>query len=115
VGRGSHIFLKEVAGAAMAGGLQFQPIDDGTGHVAPDQVEDAVRGQNIHWPRTRLVCVENTHNKGGGVVRSRTEMDAILDVARRHGLKAHLDGARLFNAAICPSWRHRARRTGPEI
>ncbi len=100
VGRGSHIFLNEVAGAAVAGGLQFQPIDDGTGHITPEQVEEATRGQNIHWPRTRLVCLENTHNKAGGVVMSRTEMEAILDVARRHGLKTHLDGARLFNAAI---------------
>jgi len=100
VGRGSHIFLNEVAGAAVAGGLQFQPIDDRGGHVTAQLVDEAVRGQNIHWPRTRLVCLENTHNLAGGVVMTPAETDAVLEVARRHGLKTHLDGARLFNAAV---------------
>src|SRR5712692_1609160 len=89
VGRGSHIFVNEVAGAAVAGGLQFQPIDDHTGHVTAQQVEEAIRGQDIHWPRTRLVCLENTHNRAGGVVMELAETEAVLEVARRHGLKTH--------------------------
>jgi len=99
VGHGSHIFVNEVAGAAVVGGLQFQPIDDDTGRVTPEQVKEAIRGQNVHWPRTRLVCLENTHNKGGGVVMSVEEMEAVAGLARSHGLLLHLDGARLFNAA----------------
>ncbi|HLG70445.1 MAG TPA: low-specificity L-threonine aldolase [Chloroflexota bacterium] len=99
VGHGSHIFVNEVASAAVVGGLQFQPVDDDSGHITPDQVEEAIRGQNIHWPRTRLVCLENTHNKAGGVVLSVQEMEAVAQVARAHGVLLHLDGARLFNAA----------------
>ena len=99
VGLGSHIFVNEVAGAAVVGGLQFQPIDDASGHVTPEHVEEAIRGQNIHWPRTRLVCLENTHNKAGGVVMSVAEMEGVASLARSHGLLTHLDGARLFNAA----------------
>lgn len=99
VGHSTHIFVNEVAGAAVVGGLQFQPIDDETGHVTPDEVEEAIRGQDIHWPRTRLVCLENTHNKAGGVVMSVDEMEAVARVARAHELLLHLDGARLFNAA----------------
>jgi len=99
VGRGSHIFINEVASAAVVGGLQLQPVDDETGHVSPDEVEDVIRGQNIHWPRTRLLCLENTHNRAGGVVASLAEMEALQSVAKRHGVLTHLDGARLFNAA----------------
>jgi len=58
-----------------------------------------LRGQDIHWPRSRLVCVENTHNLAGGVVMGLAETEAVLEAAGRHGLKTHLDGARLFNAA----------------
>jgi threonine aldolase len=99
LGLGSHIFVNEVASAAVVGGLQFQPIDDETGHVTPDQVEEAIRGQNVHWPRTRVVCLENTHNKAGGVCMSVDEMEAVAAVARARGILMHLDGARLFNAA----------------
>src|SRR5579859_1753746 len=99
VGHGTHIFINEVAGAAVVGGLQFQPVEDDSGHNTSEQVEEAVRGQNIHWPRTRLVCLENTHNKAGGVVMSVDELEAVAAMARSRGLLLHLDGARLFNAA----------------
>jgi threonine aldolase len=100
LGAGSHIFVNEVAGAAVVGGLQYRPVDDRSGTITPDQLEEAIRGQNIHWPVTRLVCLENTHNMAGGVVASVEQTRTVLDVARQHGLRTHLDGARLFNAAI---------------
>lgn len=99
VGRGSHIFVNEVASAAVVGGLQFQPIDDATGHITCEQLEEAIRGQNIHWPRSRLLCLENTHNGAGGVVQTVRETDELLTLAKQHELRTHLDGARLFNAA----------------
>jgi threonine aldolase len=99
VGHGSHIFLNEVASAAVVGGLQFQPINDDSGHVTCEQVEEAIRGQNIHWPRTRLLCLENTHNRAGGVAQALDETRALLELAKSRGIRTHLDGARLFNAA----------------
>jgi threonine aldolase len=99
VGHGSHIFVNEVASAAVVGGLQFQPMDDDSGHVTPAQVDEAIRGENVHWPRTRLVCLENTHNKAGGAVMDVAELEAVAELAHSRGLLAHLDGARLFNAA----------------
>ncbi|MBV8087920.1 MAG: low-specificity L-threonine aldolase [Chloroflexi bacterium] len=100
VGESSHIFVNEVASFAVVGGLQPRPLFDGNGGLDPNQVEDAVRGEDIHWPRTRVICLENTHNSAGGLVIPPEDSQAILDIARRHGLKTHLDGARLFNAAV---------------
>jgi threonine aldolase len=99
VGAGSHIFVNEVAGAAVVGGLQYRAVDDSSGRISPGQLDEAIRGENIHWPVTRLVCLENTHNLAGGVVQTLEDTRAVLDVAREHGLRTHLDGARLFNAA----------------
>jgi threonine aldolase len=100
VGESSHIFVNEVASAAVVGGLQARPLFDGDGGLDPNQVEDAIRGEDIHWPRTRAICLENTHNSAGGLVVRPEQSRAIVDLARRHGLKTHLDGARLFNAAV---------------
>ena len=99
VGESSHIFVNEVASFAVVGSLQPRPLFDGHGSLDPNQVEDAVRGEDIHWPRTKVICLENTHNSAGGLVIRPEQSQAILDIARRHGLETHLDGARLFNAA----------------
>ena len=101
VGATAHMFLNEVAAAAVVGGLQARTIADGEGQLDPVHVEAAIRGQNIHWPRSRVLCVENTHNMAGGVAMSLDRQAALLDVARSHGLRTHLDGARVFNAAAC--------------
>lgn len=66
----------------------------------PAEVEAAIRGENIHYPRTALVCLENTHNRGGGTVIPQDNIDAICAVAHKHGVAVHLDGARLFNASV---------------
>jgi threonine aldolase len=96
----SHIFNYEVAGSAVIGGVQTHPIKTERGVLSPDQVAAALRPSNIHIPVTGLVCVENTHNRHGGTVCTPEEIAAIAAVAHRAGVPVHLDGARLFNAAV---------------
>jgi len=100
VGEHSHIFLNEAGGAAALGGVQLFPIPSVRGVLDPARVEAAIRPENVHYPRTALVCLENTHNRDGGAAVSVEATDAVAEVAHRHGLRVHLDGARLFNAAV---------------
>lgn len=101
LGNWSHTFLYEVGGMAALGGVHPRPIPnqpDGTLDIR--DIEAAIRPENIHFPRTRLVCLENTHNRCGGAVLTPEYTSQVADLAHRHGLKVHLDGARIFNAAI---------------
>ncbi len=100
VERDSHIYWYEVGGMAAVGGLVVCRVAGADGVMAPEDVEAAIRGVNIHFPETGLICVENTHNVGGGTVVNLRQMAAIKAVAERHGVPVHLDGARIFNAAI---------------
>lgn len=101
VGSGSHIVLSEVGGHSALGGIQLRTVPDDSGIPSPADVEAAIRDEsNIHNPRTRLVCLENTHNRASGVPLTPEEMGGVIGVARRHGLAVHLDGARIFNAAV---------------
>jgi len=95
-----HIFNYEVAGAATLGGLQTRAIETERGFLTPAQVEASIRPPNIHLPVTALVCLENTHNRHGGTCCSPEEISAVAAVAHRAGVPVHLDGARLFNAAV---------------
>ena len=63
-------------------------------------IEAAIRGDDVHFPRTRLICLENTHNRCNGSSLTPHYMDSVAALARRHGLSVHLDGARIFNAAV---------------
>ena len=96
----SHIFNYEVAGSAVIGSVQMRPVRTARGFLTPDQVRDALRPANIHLPQTGLVCVENTHNRHGGTCCTPEEIAAIAGVAHGAGVPVHLDGARLFNAAV---------------
>ncbi len=100
VGEYSHIFLNEAGGAAALGGVQLFPIPTHRGTMDPRQVEASIRAENVHFPRTSLVCLENTANRDGGTVVSVGDTNAVAEVAHRHNLRLHLDGARLFNAAV---------------
>ena len=100
VGDQCHSFFYEVGGAAVVGGLAWHCLPNGRGLPETSAVEDAIRIENIHAPRTGLICLENTHNRCGGVAFSSEQMKPIADVAKRHGVPMHLDGARIFNAAI---------------
>ncbi|MGH7302350.1 MAG: GntG family PLP-dependent aldolase [Candidatus Rokuibacteriota bacterium] len=96
----SHIFNNEVAGAAIVGNIQMRPVKTARGFLAPDQVREALRPANIHIPPTGLVCIENTHNRHGGTCCTPEEISAIAAVAHAASVPVHMDGARLFNAAI---------------
>jgi len=101
LGTKSHTFLYEAGGSASLGGIHHYAIPnqpDGTLELA--EIEAAIRPDNVHAPRTRLICLENTHNRCGGAVLTPEYTNAVGELAHRHGLKVHLDGARVFNAAI---------------
>jgi len=65
-----------------------------------EDIEGAIRGNNVHFPRTRLICLENTHNRCYGSALTSEYIDSVAALAKEHGLSIHLDGARIFNAAI---------------
>ena len=96
----AHIMVAELAGAAMHSGLQTRGLAGYRGRLTPDQIRAAARpSDGFHIPRASLVAVENTHNSAGGAVWPIDELNAVVDVARELGLAAHLDGARIANAA----------------
>ena len=100
MGHKGHTFLFEAGGISALGGVFCHTIpnqDDGT--LALNQIRAAIRGEDIHDPITRLVILENTHNRCGGVVLSADYTQAVGDLVHAQGLSLHLDGARLFNAA----------------
>ncbi len=101
VGDQAHIFYYEQGSAAVVGGLHPRTVPnqpDGT--LDLNHIEAAIRGDDVHFPRTRLICLENTHNRCGGAVLDAAYLHAVGALARRHDLKLHVDGARLFNAAV---------------
>ncbi|MDP3767134.1 MAG: low-specificity L-threonine aldolase [Dehalococcoidia bacterium] len=101
VGDQAHVLHYEAAGAAAAGSIQLRTVpNDERGMLDLDAVEGTIRGQNLHFPRTAAVCLENTHNRCGGGVLTADEIAEVARVAHRHGVAVHLDGARIFNAAV---------------
>jgi threonine aldolase len=96
----SHIYLNEVGGLAVMGSLMARTIKGDMGWLRPEDIKAAVRNDNIHLPPTSLLCIENTHNTAGGIPITVDQMKADWDVAKEHDLGVHLDGARVFNAAI---------------
>ncbi len=98
--RRSHLYMNEVGGLAVMGALMARTIEGELGWLRPEDIRSAIRPENIHCPRTSLVCVENTHNASGGVPLTVEQMKGDWDVAKENGLGVHLDGARIFNAAI---------------
>src|SRR5437868_10921314 len=96
----SHVFNNEVAGAPVIGQLQMRPTKTERGFLSPEQVREALRGPNIHVPPTGLVSIENTHNRHGGTCCTPEEIGAVAAVAHGAGVPVHLDGARIFNAAV---------------
>lgn len=101
LGDSSHIFLNEAGGIAAFGGVQPRILanqPDGT--IKIDDIKNAIRGDNVHWPITRLICLENTHNRCFGAPLSVDYTRQVVAIARDNDLKIHLDGARIFNAAV---------------
>ena len=101
LGSFAHTFYFEQGGSAAVGGIHPRTLPnqpDGT--LTLSDIEGAIRPDNVHFPRTRLIVLENTHNLCGGHPLDVDYMKAVGDLARRHGLKIHVDGARFFNAAV---------------
>jgi len=95
---GAHIFVYEVGAPAMLSSVQLRTLSGEKGIIDPDTLRAAVRPENVHFPRSRMLCLENTHNTAGGTVYPLEDFAAVAGAARELGLKVHLDGARLFNA-----------------
>lgn len=101
LGDQAHIFLYEQGGSAALGGVHPRPVtNQADGTLNLEQVEAAIRGENEHFPITRLIAVENTHNRCGGRALPLSYMDAAGELAHRYGLALHVDGARLWNASV---------------
>lgn len=96
----AHPFHYEAASAAAYGGVQFYPVPGKHGILTDEQVSRAIRPKDPHYPKTRLICLENTHNRGGGKIYPLEETEKIRALADHHGISMHLDGARLFNASV---------------
>jgi len=109
---GCHILHYEQAGYAQLIGVAARAVEGRFGVLDPRQLEGLVRPRNAHLVRTRLVTLENTHNRGGGRIQPYANVEAICRWARENGLRTHLDGARLLNAVVAtgiaaPDWtRH---------
>jgi threonine aldolase len=101
LGNKAHTFLYEVGGISALGGIHsFQIPNSADGTMPLDQIQEAIRTENVHYPTTKLICLENTHNRCGGVALTVEYQKAVYQLAKQNGLQVHLDGARIFNAAI---------------
>ena len=101
IGSEAHIVWYEVGGASALGGVVIRTVpNDEDGKLDAADVEKAIRADNIHFPKSTLLCLENTHNRCGGAVLTREYTEEISGLAHQHGMQVHLDGARIFNAAV---------------
>jgi threonine aldolase len=95
----SHIYLFEAGGAAALSGVTSRLLKGNRGKFTANEVKNALRPKNVHFPPTKLVAIENTHNRGGGSVWQLDEIEEVQQAVQENNLKFHLDGARLWNAA----------------
>ena len=101
MGDQAHTYIYEQGGSAALGGIHPRAIpSERDGSLALDKIEAAIRADDQHFPVSRLVCLENTHNRAGGTYLTPAYTDAVADLAHQYGLKLHIDGARIFNAAV---------------
>jgi threonine aldolase len=98
VGKDNHIVLHEVGASALIAGVQLRTLETQNGSMSPEDVLSAIRPDDIHEPETGLICVENAH--GCGAVVPLNIMKEIKEIGEKHSIPVHLDGARIFNAAI---------------
>ncbi len=103
-----HVYTWEAGGPAVLSGVTCRTVEGDYGVLDVTQLEDKIRPANDHYVRTRLVCLENTHNRGGGRVYPLEKIQAISEWAHANGLLMHLDGARLWNAVVASGISARA-------
>ncbi|MDR3592962.1 MAG: GntG family PLP-dependent aldolase [Negativicutes bacterium] len=95
----AHIYYYEVAGLACLSGAQVRPLLGDRGILSADMIRPHIRPVDVHAPDTGLICVENSHNRAGGTCYTLAGLAGIKELAGRHGIPVHMDGARIFNAA----------------
>jgi len=98
--REAHIFNYESGSPARLSGIQLYPVDGELGVLTPEQVEPYIRTTAYHMPRTKVIEVENTHNRAGGTIWAVEKIIALKNLAKKHNLYFHLDGARIWNACV---------------
>lgn len=98
--KSAHIYKYEGGGVAGTSGLSFRLLEGDRGRLSPKAIEENINPDDIHFPKTSIVALENTVNKGGGAYYSLDQIKEISDIAKKKGLKRHLDGARFFNALV---------------
>ncbi len=96
----AHIYYYEGGGIAFNAACSIKLLNGDRGRFKAEDVVNAIRADNVHFPHTRLVAVENTHNRGGGSIYDFNELEKIAEVCRKNMLAFHLDGARIFNAIV---------------
>lgn len=100
IDQNAHIFYYECGAAAVISGGQFHCLPGEKGILSAEIINSAIRPPDIHQPATRLICLENSHNRGGGSIYTLENLVGIAQLAANHHIRVHLDGARLFNAAL---------------
>jgi threonine aldolase len=95
-----HIFNYETAAPAILSNVQMMTVRGECGVMKLDEVKKYVRTKEYYFPRTRLICLENTHNRAGGVIQPIEVIKKISKFAKENGIMMHMDGARIFNASI---------------
>ncbi len=104
LGDKSHTFLYEAGGISAVGGIHSRQLpNQPDGSLLLSDLEAGLRGSDSHFPPSRLICLENTHNRCGGTYQTPAYFKQVSDFAHSHGLKVHLDGARIFNASVAQS------------
>lgn len=96
----SHILNYETAAPSVISSVQLFAVEGKDGVMLPEDISKHIRSDEYYFPKTRLICLENTHNRAGGVILPLDNISAVSSLARNRGIKTHLDGARIFNASV---------------
>ena len=96
----SHMIMFESGGISALGGVMVRTVKGDRGYITPSVIENAIRGQDVHQPRRRVLSLENTHNLHGGTILTPQQTITMAKAAHENGLLVHIDGARIFNAAV---------------
>ena len=100
MGADAHLLVNEMGAIAAFGGVQMRPIpNDHRGLMTPEAIEATISPPGL-FPRTALLCLENTHNRGNGAAFTVEQLRPVVEAARAHGMSVHMDGARIFNASV---------------
>lgn len=96
----AHIFHYETAAPSIISNVQLHTVRGTNGVMNPDDVKNAIRSSEYYFPKTTLICLENTHNRAGGTIQPIDNIKEIYTFAKENGIKVHIDGARIFNASV---------------